>query len=188
VGQELTERREQLQAALERRAQGILPVDVPLPKPENSSRASVSSIGSFSVVGTTKSLRPGLIEFGMSAAGRKTIVVALVLGGVAVAGAATALMLTDTPSPQEASPVPPTTAPSLGAPGVASVPAAVPSPPPAIDLDQLPTEGELSAGEIADAKAKERKRALTTGAKPKDSAAPKPSAPPKATWKSDPGF
>ncbi len=193
VGTELAERREQLQAALERRAQGILPVDVPLPKPESRSRASVSSVASFSVVGTAQSLRPGMIEFGPGGSRRKAVLAAILLGGVAVAGAATAIMLTSTDAPQEASPVPPNTAPSLGARGVASVPAVAPPPsapaPTAVNLDQLPTEDAPSASETSEAKPKERKRPppATAPAKPKETtAAPKP--PPTKTWKSDPGF
>jgi len=170
-----------------------------MPKPESRSRASVSSIASFSVVGTTKSLRPGEPDFGAAASKRKTIVVALALGAVAAAGAVTALMLRPAPQPQEVSPVPPTTAPSLGAPGVASVPEADPAPPPAtVDLNQLPTEPRPPAAEDDDEQAQakpHRKRPTTSAAKPKEAgttATPKAaaSAPskPKTTWKSDPGF
>ena len=79
-----------------------VPVDVPLPKPESRSRASVSSVGSFSVVGTAASLRPEA-----KAARRKTVMAVVGLGVVAIAGAVTALTLTRAPQAKEASPVPP---------------------------------------------------------------------------------
>ena len=195
VGPELAERRDQLQHALERRAQGILPVDVPLPKPASRSRASVSSIASFSVVGTAASLAPGEAEYGGGRARSKALLAALVLGVVAAAGAATALMLRPAPQPQEVSPVPPTTAPSLGAPGVASVPQAEPSTAPsAVELDQLPTEATPpAADEPADTKpGKKRVNLPPPKAKEPAVAKPKETTPPPAkttkTWKSDPGF
>jgi eukaryotic-like serine/threonine-protein kinase len=198
VGKELNDRREQLRAALERRAQGILPVDVPMPKPESRSRASVSSVASFSVVGTAASLRPG--QTGAAGLSRnKTVAAVLGLAVIAVAGAVTAMMLRSTPAQQEISPVPPTTSPSLGAPGVASVPPTIPAPTDtaAIDLDQLPTEagetGDLPAGPAAKAAPRSKRvSGPAVAVKPKETAAaaPKPAPAPAKTgkWKNDPGF
>ncbi|HEV8246067.1 MAG TPA: serine/threonine-protein kinase, partial [Polyangiaceae bacterium] len=195
VGSELDERRAQLQAALERRNQGMPAPIMSLPPPESRSRGSLSSMGSFSVVGTTASLRPGDIESEVSllkaSRQRRALFAALVLALIAVTGALAVFMLKPERSHEETSPVPPHTAPSLGAPG-GSVPKVEGLPPqpaelgepakepaapiaPALDLDKPgPVSVKREGGRVVRKESKE--------------AAPKPSAKPANTWRTDPGF
>ena len=103
-------------------------------------------------------------------------------------------MLRPAPEPQEVSPVPPPTAPSLGAPGVATVPHDAPAPAPRARrsiLDQLPTEAETAA-EVSEVKPSRKTRAEHDGGQAEGhgrrcAQALRATAKPK-TWKSDPGF
>ena len=196
VGPELEERRAHLQVALERRNQGMPAPVVPLPSAENSSRASMSSIGSFSVVGTAASLRPGQNEGDQAAVQarrrNRTIMAGAVLALIAVAGAATVLLLKPDPKSEEASPVPPHTAPSLGAPG-GSVPL-VEGPAPTAELPApsvLTPAGSAEVIELPDEPVAEKtvttRRPVVRKEVKEPTAAPKPSAKPK-TWRQDPGF
>jgi hypothetical protein len=139
-----------------------------------------------------------MMEEGAARPRFRPLIAALVLGGVAIAGAITALWLRPASETQEVSPVPPPTAPSLGAPGVSAAPEELePAPPVAtttVDLAQLPTEEVPEGVEAPAAPQQNQRRVVAPAPKPKEpAAAGKPSpapapAPTKPAWKNDPGF